>query len=253
MSFNEVYSKFIYDVWQTDYTSQEYYLGYIASFRKIPLNYLRKIGAIFIPNNNYIFHYLGSTAYKPDYDLYNNEHCLWTHFLIIPIYNFSYEVVGLVGWDVNHKVREQQGEKNLSMYKISNKYVFNKINYFLTDIELLKNSFSTHTLFVVDGVFDSISLNSLGFPCISLLGSMVSTTILFFLNWYQYIYVLSDNDSAGVSLYNKLKLSVPNTFRVLQSKAKDIDDLIKMDKEKVVSQLSNLIANPIKGSVYLKL
>ena len=251
-SFNEVYSNLLQKIYDDDLESQEYYLQFISDYRKIPLEYLKRIRAIFVPNNQYLYYYGGNDILKNNYDIYFEGSCKWTHFLLIPIKDLSGNIVGIVGWDINHKARAEDGEKGLEMYKTSNKSVMNKNHYFLTDIDVLEENFQSEVIFVVDGVFDAISLNSIGIPAISLLGSNTSKTLYYFLRWYSYIYVAQDNDLSGTNLLKKLKLAVPNVFGVYQNKAKDIDELLKLYPDKVKKQLYNLKMNPIKGDVFLK-
>lgn len=251
-SFHEVYNNLLHRIYLDDLDSQEYYLQFIATCRGVPLSYLKKLNAIFVPNNEYLSYYGGSSILKQDYDIYTNGICKWIHFLLIPIRDLSKNIVGIVGWDVNHKVRAENGEKGLEMYRTSSKLVMNKNHYFLTDPDILEHCFNTRVIFVVDGVFDAISLNNVGIPTIALLGSNTSSTLYYFLRWYNYVYVILDNDSAGIALLKKLKLSVPNVFGVYQNKTKDIDDLLRQYSKKVSNQLHSLLSNPLKEDIYLK-
>ena len=138
------------------------------------------------------------------------------------------------------------------MYRTSSKIVMNKIHHFLTDVDVIESTFNKGVLFVVDGVFDAVSLNSIGIPAIALLGSNTSTTLYYFLRWYSYIYVIPDNDSAGSNLLKRLKQAVPNVHGVFQSKTKDIDELLKLKPDTTKKQLFSLMSDPIPGDVYLK-
>lgn len=251
-SFNIVYGKLIEKLYKDDIDSQIYYLKTVAAVRKIPLEYLLKLKVIFVPNNEYLHYYGGNDILNPNYDIYIDNHCKWTHFILIPIRDLSRNIVGLVGWDLNHKAREEDGEKGLEMYKTSNKLVMNKSHYFLTDIDVIESNYEKEVIFVVDGVFDAISLNNLGIPTIALLGSNTSKTLYYFLRWYSYVYVIHDNDKAGLTLLEKLKKAVPNVYGVHQNKTKDIDDLLKLNPLIVSKQLVDLLNNPVKGDFYLK-
>lgn len=239
-------------IYQEDLSSQQYYLQFVADNRQIPIEYLLKRKVVFVPNNDYLHYYGGDEILNPNYDIYYDRHCKWTHFLLIPIQDLSQNIVGVVGWDINHKARAEDGEKGLEMYRTSNKIVMNKAHHFLTDVTLIENTFHKSVLFVVDGVFDSISLNSIGIPAIALLGSNTSTTLYYFLRWYSYVYVIPDNDVAGYSLLKTLKQAVPNVYGVYQPKTKDIDELLKLQPNTTKKQLLSLIREPIPGDVYLK-
>ena len=110
------------------------------------------------------------------------------------------------------------------MYKTSSKNIFKRDKYFLTDEEVLKKTFSSRTVFITDGVFDSMALNYRGIPAIALLGSTFSPEILYFLRWYKSVYVCADNDRAGITLFTKLKNALPYVYRVQQNKTKDIEE-----------------------------
>lgn len=251
-TFHTIYSNLLNKIYQDDLQSQRYYLQFVADNRKIPIEYLLKRRVIFVPNNDYLHYYGGDEILNSNYDLYYERSCKWVHFLLIPIQDLSQNIVGVVGWDINHKARAEDGEKGLEMYRTSNKFVMNKSHYFLTDTKLIESTFDKSVIFVVDGVFDSISLNSIGIPAISLLGSNTSTTLYYFLRWYSYVYVIPDNDIAGFNLLKRLKQAVPNVYGIYQPKAKDIDELLKLQPDTTKKQLLSLISEPIPEGVYLK-
>lgn len=229
-NFNAVYSKLVDLVYSDDLHSQQIYLSLIEDQRKIPVDYLVERGCLFIPNNEYIRHYLGGEADTFGCELYAGDRCLWTLYVLLPITDLSEDVVGLVGWDVQHKFQEiNEGQKGLSMYRVSSKNVFQRERFFLTDVPLLRRTFEQRTVFITDGVFDSVSLNYRGIPAIALLGSTFSPEILYFLRWYSKIFVVADNDTAGLKLYNTLRKSLPNVYRVIQNQTKDIEELLRTD------------------------
>ncbi len=255
-TLSELYNKLVSSVYEDDMRSQEYYLSMVEDQRKIPVNYLLERGALFIPNKDYIRYYLGSAADTYNLGFYDGDYCNWTLFVIFPITDLVGDVVGIVGWDANNKNRElTEGEVGLPMYNVSNKHIFQKDRYFLSDVELLHREFDKRILFVVDGVFDSIALNYRGIPAISLLGSMVSREVLYFLRWYKCIYTLQDNDTAGTNLYKRLAKALPKVHRVFQSGAKDIEELLRGDGEDgpITKQIKSLLTSPVYGDTYLKL
>lgn len=227
-TLNEAYKTLIEKVHQDDLVSQNYYLSAIAEMRNISVSYLLSRGCIFIPNDGYIEHYLGRDAHTWGLEFYDGQRCLWNLYLTIPIQDLSETVVGLTGWDAWNKMQQLTGDaKDLTMYRVSSKNVFNRDKYFLSDIKLLRSTFSSRTIFVTDGVFDSIALNYRGIPAIALLGSTISKEVLYFLRWYDRVYVVPDNDSAGINLYNKMKRSLPHVYKVTQSRTKDIEELLR--------------------------
>lgn len=229
-SLHEVYHTLLDRVYTDDIESQMYYQDVVQTHRNISVDYLQQRGCLFIPNNEYIRHYIGEDANTYGCELYIDETCLWTLFFLIPILDLAEDVVGLVGWDLQNKYLEASGaEQGLPMYKVSSKNVFAREKFFLADIPLLKKTFDTRTIFITDGVFDSMALNYRGIPAIALLGSTFSREVLFFLRWYNHVYVCADNDAAGVSLYRKLSRALPRVHRVIQSGAKDIEEFLRSE------------------------
>lgn len=251
-TLHELYTELYTKVMDDDYASQRYYLSMVEEQRKISVDYLQKLGALFIPNNDYIKYYLGNKVTMSNVGLYYGEKCPWTLFVIIPVRGLDGEVMGLTGWDAYNKYREVvDGEEGLSTYKVSAKSVFPREKYFLSDISVLKEKFDSRVVFVTDGVFDTVSLCSRGLPSIALLGSTFSPEVIYFLNWYKYIYVCGDNDSAGLSLAKKIAKAVPGTYRIVQNQTKDIEELLRSDDGSIYKQLNNLLYSPVKGDVML--
>lgn len=252
MNFSEFAHELISSIYSDDLSSQEYYLKYVAAIRKVPIDYLKKIGAFFVPNNEYIAHYGGVHAYKREYDIYYDGVCAWTHFLVIPIRSLSGTIYGFVGWDMNNSLKKEQGEQDLPTYRTTRKSTFNKNNFFLTDPEVIRNTFDSSTIFIVDGVFDVLSLLSRGLPAISVLGSYPGPIHFYFLHWFEHIYVISDNDEAGYKMYRRIHSAIPRTVRILQSKTKDIDDFLKLYPDVATECLKNLLKNPRRFNFELK-
>ena len=253
-TLHELYTRLVSEVYEDDIESQRYYLSVIETQRNISVDYLLERGFLFIPNNDYIRHYLGADCLTFGSELYAGESCIWTLFATIPIMDLSQDVVGLVGWDALNKYKESQGESlGLPMYKVSSKHVFPRDKYFLTDVPLLKRTFAHRTIFITDGVFDSVALNYRKIPAIALLGSTFSPEILYFLRWYKHIYVCADNDSAGLKLYNRLRTALPGVHRVVQGKSKDIEELLRGEdvNGSVTKQLLSALGNPVGADIIL--
>lgn len=251
-SLDELYIELYTKVLADDIEAQEYYLSMIADQRKIPVSYLLQLGVLFIPNNDYIKYYLGDKVLSANVGLYYNGSCPWTLFAIIPIRNLAGEVVGIVGWDAYNKYRElTEDVAGLVSYRVSAKSVFSREKYFLSDIECLKSKFSKRVVFVTDGVFDALTLCYREIPAIALLGSSFSREILYYLSWYKYVYVCTDNDSAGVKLYDRLSYSLHNVHRLTQNKTKDIEELLRADGSDgpVTVQLRSLLDNPVNTDI----
>lgn len=255
LTFHDAYTKLVTAVYEDDIESQQYYLSIVEEHRHIPVSYLLQRGCMFIPNNEYIRHYLGNEVDQFGLELYNGERCLWTLYVVLPVTDLSGDVLGLVGWDALHKYQEQEeGQTGLSMYKVSSKNIFKKEKFFLTDSNLLRQTFDSRTVFITDGVFDSVALNYRGIPALALLGSTFSPEILYFLRWYKKIYICADNDSAGSKLYNTLRRSAKGVYRVFQNKTKDIEELLRTDgvDGPITQQLKAAMRSDASGDIILK-
>lgn len=253
-NFSEIYGKLVNLVYEDNLDSQRYYLSVVEEARKIPVDYLISRGCLFIPNNEYIHHYLGAEADSYGLGLYVEDRCLWTLYVLFPVQDLAGDTVGLVGWDALHKYQEiEEGAVGLSMYKGSSKQVFPKEKYFLSDIELLKRTFDKRTVFVTDGVYDSVALNYRGIPAIALLGSTFSKEVIYFLRWYKRVYVCADNDEAGLKLYQRLSKVVPGIHRVIQGKTKDIEEFLRDDSLNgpITTQLRDCLNGTITGDLWL--
>lgn len=244
-SIDEFYQELFERVVTEDLGAQQYYLSMVEEQRHIPASWLLEQGIIFIPNNDYISYHMGQEALNPKYGMYLNGIALWNLFVLIPIRDLVGRVVGFVGWDAENKRRQLEGEEGLNMYKVSNKYVFQKDNHFLCIPSQLKDSFKkTRAVFVVDGVFDCLALAYHGLPVVGLLGSSISPVIGHYLRWYDRIFVVKDNDEAGSKMYQRLKSKAPKALTVSQSKTKDIEELLRDNKvsEVVCAELSRAIS-----------
>lgn len=229
-TLHELYSELFQKVIEDDERSQRYYLSVIEEQRKISVDYLLSLGCLFIPNAEYITHYLGRRVKESLSGFYYGDTCPWVMFAVLPIRDLSGTIRGLVGWDAYNKYREMaEGTEGLVGYRVSSQSVFSREKFFLSDIECLKRHFESRTIFVTDGVFDAVSLSHRKIPAIALLGSSFSQEILYFLSWYKQVYVCADNDAAGQALYRKLSRALPHVHRVIQSKTKDIEELLRSD------------------------
>ena len=249
-TLHTLYTELFTKVMEDDESSQRYYLSMVETQRKISVDYLQNLGALFIPNNDYITHYLGQKVLTSNAGLYYDGQCPWVMFVLLPVRSLDGEIMGLVGWDAYNKYKEvAEGEKGLVAYRVSAKSVFSREKFFLSDIDVLRKTFDSRVIFVTDGVFDTVSLCSRGLPSIALLGSSFSQEIIYFLSWYKHIYVCADNDRAGLMLVEKLKKAVPGVHRILQDKTKDIEELLRSDNGQKENRLRDLLLNPVAGDV----
>lgn len=250
------YKALVESVLERDFSEQREFMSVIQEQRNIDVDYLLDRGCIFIPNAEYVRYHIGSLANNPLAGFYHNENPLWQLHFILPIMDLTGAVVGIVGWDAYNKYKVSEGEAlSLPTYKVSTSLIFDRSKYFFTDTRLMESCYRGHeegqrAIFIVDGVFDSVSLCEKGIPAISLLGSNLSQTVAFMLKFYDFIYVIHDNDSAGINLFQQIKRKCTNVFAVKQTHTKDIEERIR-DDAKVVETLKSLLNSPVKEDVWL--
>lgn len=253
MNLNECYNLLVELAYNQDYSKQREWISVITTQRNISVDYLMSRKCLFIPNEHYITDLIGESAQSPTLGFYFNGELLWQLYFIFPVTDLTGTIVGISGWDAYSKFKVETSEKNLSlpMYKVSNSSIMDKGAYFMCDHNLLREQFSKRVIFVVDGVFDGLSLSEKGIPNICLLGSNITQSTIYFLGFYNYIYVLHDNDDAGIKLYHSLKRKLPNVYRITQVYTKDIEELLRDDENGISNQLQTLLGNPIKGDINL--
>lgn len=158
-----------------------------------------------------------------------NGFCGLEKRFVVPIRAVNGEVVALVGY-----------------YPDSRKYIttptfgFSREACFFNSelYESGANALGCDT-FLVEGIFDSLSLRSLGFPALGNMGLPLSVYKRSVLRRYKNIIAIPDNDLAGMStipMLNKLSgktkkniwmIDNPHVFVRLPKGVKDIDDLVK--------------------------
>lgn len=216
-----------------DWQSQEQFLDALKHIRYADVEYLRKIGCFFVPNQDYLEYYIGPRCYNPEYDLYNyNGECKWLGHYVFPIRGAQDDLVALVGFNpLSKKIMEDNINSGLPndappKYIVSNKNVFDRSGYLFIPNGYRKMIEDNYVI-VVDGVFDAVTPASMGFNTACMLGSDVNDKMLFILSMVDRIYVARDNDDAGLRLYNSIKRFIPRAMPLTQSKSKDLDGYIR--------------------------
>lgn len=240
-----------------DKNSQIHYLNVIAEIRYIDIDYLFKLGAFFVPNPEYILRYFGTESMNPMFDLYDSYgDCKWVGHLMIPIRDVMNEIIGFVGYNpfsqAMRKDNELLGKSEVvpPKYIVSSKKVFDRNAHMLVP-NGYKKMLEEQYVVVVDGVFDSITLASMGLNSSSALGSDFGDKIKYKLSFVKNKFVAHDNDPAGLKLFNEVS-SLGNTYAIRQSRCKDIDKYIKdYGAKQFLEKLENELRSPIPKSIFL--
>lgn len=168
-----------------------------------------------------------------DWGLINDKgNFILTHRYIVPIKDIAGNVIALVGWHPKGGSR---------------KYVTTPTQGFSRDVSFFnydhayRTSLESHNgvVFLVEGIFDAISLRSLGYPAMANQGLEMSGVKSRMLQRFSKVVAIPDNDNSGRSVnpfLNHLttkganfiwRINVPNVFVVLPKGIKDVDDFVK--------------------------
>jgi DNA primase len=150
---------------------------------------------------------------------------------VVPIRDISGLVTALVGWSPSGGPRK---------YVTTPTYGFSRdAQFYNMDCYKLSWEKFNGNLFVVEGIFDTISLRSLGLPAYGNMGLEMSAIKSQILRRFNKIVAIHDNDLAGMSVDPYLNsssgkaskfiwsISNENVFPRLPKGIKDIDNLIK--------------------------
>lgn len=146
-----------------------------------------------------------------------------THLLngryVIPIRSLTGKVIALVGWYPDAK-----------RYITTKTFGFTKSTTFFNLEHALPLAWSKFNgvVFLVEGMFDTLALRSLGLPVIGNMGVVLSNPKRELLRFFKHVVVISDGDATGYSYLptgNKA-WNYPATYVKLIG-VKDSDDLVK--------------------------
>jgi len=174
----------------------------------------KEINQKFRDETDFLFFYRGECFFELE------------NFLTFPLIDKEKHIVGFVGRSINKK--EYKFIKNNDNYK-------KKSSVFTPNISI---NFSEQKLFVVEGVFDALSLAKKGFNAIALLGNILyeeQIEILEILSPKSIIFAL-DNDLPGIKSNFKYGKIFPDAeYLLIQNK--DIDEAIYNNTEfKILSR-----------------
>lgn len=239
-----------------DRKSQEEYFKIFSESRYIDIDYMFKIKAFFVPNHDYMVEYFGTEILTSDNGCYYDGDCVWAGKVVIPIRNSLNKIVGLIGYDpvAREMKRDKLNGVNTELvippkYTYSNSRVFDRSS-FLFIPNGYKKMIEDNYAIVVDGVFDAITLGSLGYSSACNLGSSLNDKTLFILSMVDRRLIPYDNDEAGINLYRNIRKALPRTEPIIQGKYKDIDEFIEREgylnlKSKLDSAIKSQILLPV--------
>lgn len=241
-------------IYKYDYESQKNYLRVVCNTaRGREYKILENLKAFYVPNEDYMLEHFGDDILHYKYDCYNYGSCKWTGHLVIPIRSIKGEVLGFTGYNPLVTINNYKDESlsKMSKYQESNRIAMAKDRNLLCPLGL-KKAISDGYLVIVDGFFDCLALAEEDINSAALLGSEFGKYVQLILRFIDTIYILYDNDHAGVALKEQISKYHSKAFPIKQVKYKDIDEAIKKDREQLIPYFEEIRNNPQK-SIYISL
>lgn len=140
---------------------------------------------------------------------------------IFPVKDMLGNVVALIGWFPDEK-----------KYITTPSKLFSKECLFFGMEQLSKTGIGKKYA-LVEGIFDSISVRSLGIPCIAQMGIVTSRYKQAMYSLFSSLLVIPDNDGEGRKVISEDKWKIPRNAKYLRWSGKgaiglkDIDDIVK--------------------------
>lgn len=137
---------------------------------------------------------------------------------IFPVKDMLGNVIALIGWYPDEK----------KYITTPSKFFSKKCLFF--GMEQLKKTGIGKNYYVVEGIFDCISVRSLGFNCVAIMGISVSNYTKVLYSLFKKVIAIPDNDKEGRKVVVEDKWHIPSNGKYLRwnGSLKDIDDMIKM-------------------------
>lgn len=202
--------------------------------------YLISQKAFYVPNGDYVINYFGDKVRSYESGLfYGGNTCTLSARLAIPLYAMD-TVIGLVGY--SDKPDDWPDDQAFVKYLFPPKRTYTKGRYmYISKDEFIKAREEGYVC-IVDGLFDKITLQSLGINAVSLCGSSLTEWHQMYLSFIKHKIVIADNDIAGRHLASYCKYKLSDCVEICQDKTGDIDDFIVDDKttSKIIKCLSEM-------------
>jgi DNA primase len=230
-----IYTELVDHLWSANNSNvQESLLREFAKTMRIcDAEYLIKMKAFPVINNQIIANILeeincndlvATGLYQP------TGRCTFLGRLVIPLRGFDNQVHGFVGYDNGNECKSEEEKLMLIPYLYLADNYFKKERYWFMNRDEYLNALENQYICIVDGIFDKITLQTLGHPATSLLGSNISKYHRDYLRYIKNWIVFSDSDIAGTQLYKTCKKFNPNTIQIrVGNGAKDVDERLRND------------------------
>lgn len=178
---------------------------------------LNNVGFLYLKPDLYDMSKVLKLDSSGDLGLFNAGKFILVNRFIFPVKDMLGNIIALIGWFPDEK-----------KYITTPSRLFSKKCLFFGMDQLSRTGISKN-YFLVEGIFDSISIRSLGFNCVALMGISASkyTEVLYSL--FKSLVAIPDNDKEGRRVVLEDKWKLPSNGKYLRWKGsiKDIDDLLK--------------------------
>lgn len=162
---------------------------------------------------------------------------LLTGRYVFPVMDMLGNIIALIGW-----------------YPDEKKYVTTPSKMFSKDclffgMEQLGTTGIGKTYYLVEGIFDSLTIRSMGFPCIAQMGINSSRYKEVLYTLFKKLVAVPDNDTQGSDVLRNDKWKIPYSGKYMRWKSstyiKDIDKLCNMfEYDDVKNMLQGVINEP---------
>lgn len=192
-------------------------------------NYLERMGAFFVPSGEYLIERFGKSIQEPGNGIFiQNDVCTLAERLAFPMRFANGTVPAFIGY--SNKPDDWPDDVFFPKYVYPGKYVLEKGRWLFIEPDEMRRAIEEQYICVVDGLFDKITLQTLGINAVSLGGSMLTSWHKHYLSFIGKIIVIADNDKAGRNLYNSCRYAFKNVVEIRQPYTGDIDNFLKTDE-----------------------
>lgn len=197
-----------------------------TQIHKMQADYLKKIGAFYVPDGEFLVSVFGESITDPRTGLFSAFNtCFLQDRLAIPLRFANGTVGGFVGYA--NKPKNWPEDTAFIKYGYPPKVAFNKGRYFFIEPEEIQKAIDDEYICIVDGLFDKMILQCLGINAVSLCGSALTDWHKYYLSFIKHKIVIADNDQAGRKLFNICRWKLSGVVELRQPYTGDIDDYLK--------------------------
>lgn len=190
----------------------------------------------YVPFDAYIKQVHGKVIRESFRDYYTTNGCLLTNSLCMPLLSVKEEVLGLLM--NNPTIQEKYMYPVVGIFQKSRYLQMTKENY----IEALRRNF----VFIVEGVYDEMSVSSCGVPVVGLSGSSMTRATAQILDVIPNKIVCSDEDDAGRRIFQECQKVFSGKVISVKLPTNDIDEFLRSE-ENAKLFVDKVTANEVSG------